>query len=113
MDVYLTIYRGETAEDEIEINIEGFYQEDWDSLEILKCYDTFDDSDVELTPEELKRVEGPELDEFFESNGRGDLVRGDNDERRWRTARQYAECIERSYRKAVQAQMMGTPGDNQ
>ena len=113
MDVYLTIYRGETAEDEIEINIEGFYQEDWDSLEILKCYDPFDDSDVELTPEELKRVEGPELDEFFESNGRGDLVRGDNDERRWRTARQYAECIERSYRKAVQAQMMGTLGDNQ
>jgi len=78
MDVYLTIYRLFTNDkgfdDEMEINIEGFYQEDWDSLEILKCYDTFDDSEVELTPEELKRVEGLELDEFLESKGRGDLV---------------------------------------
>lgn len=85
MDVYLTIYRLFTNDkgfdDEMEINIEGFYQEDWDSLEILKCYDTFDDSEVELTPEELKRVEGPELDEFLESNGRGDLVDWRNGDR--------------------------------
>ena len=74
MDVYITIYRNRLTDDWVEINIEGFYQEDWDSLEILKCYDTSDDSEVELTPEELKRVEGPELDDFLESKGRGDLV---------------------------------------
>ena len=81
MDVYITIYRNRLTDDWVEINIEGFYQEDWDSLEILKCYDTFDDSDVELTPEELKRVEGPELDDFLESKGRGDLVDWRNGDR--------------------------------
>ena len=32
MDIYLTIYRGETAEDEVEINVYGVYREEWDDL---------------------------------------------------------------------------------
>ena len=43
MDVYMTIYRGETAADEIEINIKGFFEEENASLEILEVVNTFDD----------------------------------------------------------------------
>jgi len=66
MDVYLTIYRGETAEDEIEINIEGHYDRDNDSLEILKVFNSFDDKPVELTLEERKKVATEEFDWWLE-----------------------------------------------
>lgn len=66
MDVYLTIYRVETAEDEIEINIEGHYDRDNDSLEILKVVDSFDDTPVELTLEERKKVATEEFDWWLE-----------------------------------------------
>ena len=66
MDVYLTIYRGETAEDEIEINIEGHYDRDNDSLEILKVVDSFDNTPVELTLEERKKVATEEFDWWLE-----------------------------------------------
>ena len=49
MDVYMTIYRGETAADEIEINIKGFFDEESASLEILEVVNTFDDKPIELT----------------------------------------------------------------
>ena len=66
MNVYLTIYRGETAEDEIEINIEGHYDRDNDSLEILKVFNSFDDKPVELTLEERKKVATEEFDWWLE-----------------------------------------------
>ena len=66
MDVYLTIYRGETAEDEIEINIEGHYDRDNDSLEILKVVNSFDNTPVELTLEERKKVATEEFDWWLE-----------------------------------------------
>ena len=66
MNVYLTIYRGETAEDEIEINIEGHYDRDNDSLEILKVVDSFDNTPVELTLEERKKVATEEFDWWLE-----------------------------------------------
>ena len=66
MNVYLTIYRGETAEDEIEINIEGHYDRDNDSLEILKVIDSFDNTPVELTLEERKKVATEEFDWWLE-----------------------------------------------
>jgi len=66
MDVYMTIYRGETAEDEIEINIEGHYDRDNDSLEILKVIDSFDNTPVELTLEERKKVATEEFDWWLE-----------------------------------------------
>ena len=66
MDVYMTIYRGETAEDEIEINIEGHYDRDNDSLEILKVVDSFDNTPVELTREERKKVATEEFDWWLE-----------------------------------------------
>jgi len=66
MDVYLTIYRVETAEDEIEINIEGHYDRDNDSLEILKVIDSFDNTPVELTLEERKKVATEEFDWWLE-----------------------------------------------
>ena len=66
MDVYMTIYRGETAEDEIEINIEGHYDRDNDSLEILKVFNSFDDTPVELTCEERKKVATEEFDWWLE-----------------------------------------------
>ena len=64
--MYLTIYRGETAEDEIEINIEGHYDRDNDSLEILKVFNSFDDKPVELTLEERKKVATEEFDWWLE-----------------------------------------------
>ena len=66
MDVYMTIYRGETAEDEIEIDIEGHYDRDNDSLEILKVVDSFDNTPVELTREERKKVATEEFDWWLE-----------------------------------------------
>ena len=66
MNVYMTIYRGETAEDEIEINIEGHYDRDNDSLEILKVVDSFDNTPVELTLEERKKVATEEFDWWLE-----------------------------------------------
>ena len=66
MNVYLTIYRGETAEDEIEIDIEGHYDRDNDSLEILKVVDSFDNTPVELTCEERKKVATEEFDWWLE-----------------------------------------------
>ena len=66
MNVYLTIYRGETAEDEIEINIEGHYDRDNNSLEILKVVDSFDNTPVELTREERKKVATEEFDWWLE-----------------------------------------------
>ena len=66
MDVYMTIYRGETAQDEIEINIEGHYDRDNDSLEILKVVDSFDNTPVELTLEERKKVATEEFDWWLE-----------------------------------------------
>ena len=66
MDVYLTIYRGETAEDEIEINIEGHYDRDNDSLEILKVVNSCDNTPVELTREERKKVATEEFDWWLE-----------------------------------------------
>ena len=66
MDVYMTIYRGETAEDEIEINIEGHYDRDNASLEILKVVDSFDNTPVELTLEERKKVATEEFDWWLE-----------------------------------------------
>ena len=60
MDVYMTIYRPFTNDkgfdDEMEINIEGHYDRDNDSLEILKVVDSFDNTPVELTREERKKV---------------------------------------------------------
>jgi hypothetical protein len=67
MDVYLTIYRGDTAETEIEINIEGHYSKDDNSLEILKVVNSDDDDAIELTPEERKMVATEEFDEWLES----------------------------------------------
>ena len=66
MNVYMTIYRGETAEDEIEIDIEGHYDRDNDSLEILKVVDSFDNTPVELTREERKKVATEEFDWWLE-----------------------------------------------
>ena len=66
MNVYMTIYRGETAEDEIEIDIEGHYDRDNDSLEILKVVDSFDNTPVELTLEERKKVATEEFDWWLE-----------------------------------------------
>ena len=66
MNVYMTIYRGETAEDEIEIDIEGHYDRDNDSLEILKVVDSFDNTPVELTCEERKKVATEEFDWWLE-----------------------------------------------
>ena len=66
MNVYLTIYRGETAEDEIEIDIEWHYDRDNDSLEILKVVDSFDNTPVELTLEERKKVATEEFDWWLE-----------------------------------------------
>ena len=66
MNVYMTIYRGETAEDEIEIDIEGHYDRDNDSLEILKVGDSFDNTPVELTLEERKKVATEEFDWWLE-----------------------------------------------
>ena len=66
MNVYMTIYRGETAEDEIEIDIEGHYDRDNDSLEILKVVDSFDNTPVELTLEERKQVAPEEFDWWLE-----------------------------------------------
>lgn len=65
MEVYMTIYRGETAEDEIEINIEGFYDKYNDSLEILKVTDSFDDTPVGLTFEERRKVVALEFPEWL------------------------------------------------
>ena len=66
MNVYLTIYRGETAEDEIEIDIEGHYDRDNDSLEILKVVDSYDNTTVELTLEERKMVATEEFEWWLE-----------------------------------------------
>ena len=66
MNVYMTIYRGETAEDEIETDIEGHYDRDNDSLEILKVVDSFDNTPVELTLEERKKVATEEFDWWLE-----------------------------------------------
>ena len=66
MNVYMTIYRGETAEDEIEIDIEWHYDRDNDSLEILKVVDSFDNTPVELTCEERKKVATEEFDWWLE-----------------------------------------------
>ena len=74
MDIYLTIYRGETAEDEVEINVYGVYHEDWDDLEVVTVTDTYTEQPIELTPDELKLVHGDELNEFLESQERYDLV---------------------------------------
>ena len=67
MNVYMTIYRGQTAEDEIEINIEGHYSKDENSLEILKVVNSDNDDAIELTPEERKMVATEEFDEWLES----------------------------------------------
>ena len=66
MNVYMTIYRGETAEDEIEIDIEGHYDRDNASLEILKVVASFDNTPVELTCEERKKVATEEFDWWLE-----------------------------------------------
>ena len=65
MDVYITIYRGDTAEDEIEINIEGHYDRDNNSLEILKVVDSFDDTPVELTDAERDKVANEMFDDWL------------------------------------------------
>ena len=67
MNVYMTIYRGQTAEDEIEINIEGHYIKDENSLEILKVVNSDNDDAIEPTPEERKMVATEEFDEWLES----------------------------------------------
>jgi hypothetical protein len=69
MKVYLTIYRGDTAEDEIEINIKGFYDKDCAYLEILEVVNTFDNKPIELTPEERKWVATEEFNEWLYSEG--------------------------------------------
>ena len=70
MDVYMTIYRPFTNDkgfdDEMEINIEGHYDRDNDSLEILKVFNSFDDKPVELTCEERKKVATEEFDWWLE-----------------------------------------------
>ena len=70
MDVYMTIYRPFTNDkgfdDEMEINIEGHYDRDNDSLEILKVVDSFDNTPVELTREERKKVATEEFDWWLE-----------------------------------------------
>ena len=65
MNVYMTIYRGETAEDEIEINIKGHYDKDDDSLEVLEVTATFDKQPVKLTPEERRKVGTVEFPEWL------------------------------------------------
>ena len=74
MDVYMTIYRGETAADEIEINIKGFFEEENASLEILEVVNTFDDKPIELTDEEREYVATTEFDEWLHSEGLSDLM---------------------------------------
>ena len=69
MDGYMTIYRGESAEDEIEINIKGHYDKDNDSLEVLEVTDTFDKKPVKLTPEERRKVGTVEFPEWLEYKG--------------------------------------------
>lgn len=69
MDVYITIYRLFTndkgLDDEMEINIEGHYDRYNNSLEILKVVDSFDDTPVELTRAERRRVATEEFDEWL------------------------------------------------
>ena len=67
MDVYMTIYRGETAKDEIEINIKGHYDDHDNSLEVLEVTNTFDNTPVNLTPEERRKVATEEFDQWLES----------------------------------------------
>ncbi len=74
MDVYMTIYRGETADDEMEINIEGHYDRDNDSLEILKVFNSFDNTPVKLTPKERRKVGTVEFPEWLEYKGLFDLT---------------------------------------
>jgi len=74
MDMYITIYRGETIEDEIEINVHGIYREEDDELEILEVVNSFNDEPITLTPDEIKIVEGKELNKMLEMRGRYDLV---------------------------------------
>ena len=74
MDMYITIYRGETIEDEIEINVHGIYREEDDELEILEVVNSFNDEPITLTPEEIKTVEGKEVNKLLEMRGRYDLV---------------------------------------
>ena len=74
MDVYITIYRGDTALDEIEIEIHGCYHEDHDELEILKVVNTFNDEPIELTAEELYQVHTTEMDEVLEMSFNARLI---------------------------------------
>ena len=69
MDVFMTIYRGETAADEIEIEIKSHYNKDEDELEVLEVTDTFDGTPVRLTPEERRHVGTVEFPEWLESKG--------------------------------------------
>lgn len=66
MDVYMTIYRGETAEDEIEINITAHYDKDENELEVLEVTNTFDNTPVKLTDKERYKVVTVEFDEWLE-----------------------------------------------
>ena len=70
MDVHMTIYRLFTndkgLEDEMEINIEAHYDRNNNSLEILKVFDSFDDTPVRLTRKERKKVETEEFDWWLE-----------------------------------------------
>ena len=74
MDMYITIYRGDSIEDEIEINVHGIYREEDDELEILEVVNSFNDEPITLTPEEIKTVEGKEVNKLLEMRGRYDLV---------------------------------------
>lgn len=67
MDVYMTIYRGETAEDETEINIEGYFDMNDGSLEIHTVVDSFNDKPIKLTSEERHQVGTAEFDSWLES----------------------------------------------
>ena len=74
MDVYLTIYRGLTAAEEIEINIKGFYDKDCAYLEFLEVVNSFDNKPIELTPDERELVVTEEFNEWLYDEGLGECI---------------------------------------
>jgi hypothetical protein len=70
MNFYYTIYRYiDSIDEQMEINVCGYYDKATGFVDIEESVDTFDDSAVELTKEEREEACIVGLDEWLEKEG--------------------------------------------